>query len=256
MSLGYLSTIVRTMSICSMVRFTAAGPVIEAGMNTDQNCAPSCPLRLRGMSVISEILPTPPPRVLPCRFVVSAARSMLPTLSKPLRIAPGRSLWPSVSGVRVSTRSTRFCSWASLAVEGAPWANAANGTANSRQARRGSLVMAWSGSGGMNPQYCRFTPVSSRGGGTCRRRRRAHTSLGRIMGLDRPPGRCRFPPLRKKTAMPTALDTLYPEHLRTLRARADRVLARAGYDHLLIGAGLPPLKFLDDQDYPFVASPW
>src|SRR6185437_11039294 len=165
MSLGYLSTIVRTMSICSMVRFTAAGPVIEAGMNTDQNCAPSWPLRLRGMSVISEILPTPPPRVLPCRFVVSAARSMLPTLSKPLRMAPGRSLWPSVRGVRVSTRSTRFCNWASWAAEGAPWANAASGKVNSKEARIGSLVMAWSGSGGMNPKYCRFMLAGWRAGG-------------------------------------------------------------------------------------------
>lgn len=52
------------------------------------------------------------------------------------------------------------------------------------------------------------------------------------------------------------LDTLYPDHLRTLRARADQVLARTGYDHLLIGAGLPPLRFLDDQDYPFIPSPW
>lgn len=56
--------------------------------------------------------------------------------------------------------------------------------------------------------------------------------------------------------MSAQLDTLYPDHLRTLCTRADQVLARAGYDHLLIGAGLPPLKFLDDQDYPFVASPW
>ncbi len=56
--------------------------------------------------------------------------------------------------------------------------------------------------------------------------------------------------------MPTQLDTLYPDHLRTLRARADQVLARTGHDHLLIGAGLPPLRFLDDQDYPFIPSPW
>jgi len=56
--------------------------------------------------------------------------------------------------------------------------------------------------------------------------------------------------------MSAPLDTLYPDHLRTLSARADQVLARTGYDHLLIGAGLPPLKFLDDQDYPFIANPW
>ncbi len=52
-----------------------------------------------------------------------------------------------------------------------------------------------------------------------------------------------------------SLASLYPAHLATLRKRADAALALAGFDHLLIAAGMPPRKFLDDQDYPFVASP-
>ncbi|MEV8520499.1 Xaa-Pro dipeptidase [Dyella marensis] len=51
------------------------------------------------------------------------------------------------------------------------------------------------------------------------------------------------------------LASLYPQHLATVRERADKALALTGHDHLLIAAGLPPRKFLDDQDYPFVASP-
>jgi len=51
------------------------------------------------------------------------------------------------------------------------------------------------------------------------------------------------------------LAPLYPQHLATVRQRADQALALTGHDHLVIAAGLPPRKFLDDQDYPFVASP-
>jgi Xaa-Pro dipeptidase len=51
------------------------------------------------------------------------------------------------------------------------------------------------------------------------------------------------------------LAPLYPQHLATVRTRADQALALAGYDHLVIAAGTPPRKFLDDQDYAFVASP-
>ena len=51
------------------------------------------------------------------------------------------------------------------------------------------------------------------------------------------------------------LPSLYPQHLATVRRHADQALALTGHDHLLIGAGLPPRKFLDDQDYPFIASP-
>lgn len=52
-----------------------------------------------------------------------------------------------------------------------------------------------------------------------------------------------------------ALAPLYAHHLATVRQRADQALTQAGFDHLLIGAGMPPRKFLDDQDYPFVANP-
>ncbi len=48
---------------------------------------------------------------------------------------------------------------------------------------------------------------------------------------------------------------LYSQHLAALRSRTDQALELAGYDHLVVAAGLPPRKFLDDQDYPFVASP-
>ena len=53
----------------------------------------------------------------------------------------------------------------------------------------------------------------------------------------------------------SSLASLYPDHLNTLRERADKALALADFDHLLIAAGMPLRKFLDDQDQPFVASP-
>jgi Xaa-Pro dipeptidase len=55
--------------------------------------------------------------------------------------------------------------------------------------------------------------------------------------------------------MQVQLASLYPHHLDTLRERADRALAIGGFDHLLIAAGSPLRKFLDDQDYPFAVSP-
>jgi Xaa-Pro dipeptidase len=55
--------------------------------------------------------------------------------------------------------------------------------------------------------------------------------------------------------MTAPLASLYPAHLATLRIHADQALALGGFDHLLIAAGTPPGKFLDDQDYPFVANP-
>lgn len=55
--------------------------------------------------------------------------------------------------------------------------------------------------------------------------------------------------------MNAPLAPLYSAHLATLRTHADQALALGGFDHLLIAAGTPPGKFLDDQDYPFVASP-
>ncbi|QNJ99973.1 Xaa-Pro dipeptidase [Dyella telluris] len=51
------------------------------------------------------------------------------------------------------------------------------------------------------------------------------------------------------------LASLYSQHLATLRERADKALALGGFDHLVIAAGTPLRKFLDDQDYPFVANP-
>jgi len=53
----------------------------------------------------------------------------------------------------------------------------------------------------------------------------------------------------------SSLASLYPQHLSTLRERADKALALASFDHLLIAAGMPLRKFLDDQDQPFIASP-
>ncbi|MET0332478.1 MAG: Xaa-Pro dipeptidase, partial [Dyella sp.] len=55
--------------------------------------------------------------------------------------------------------------------------------------------------------------------------------------------------------MPTSLDSLYSEHLATVCERAERALAAGNYDHLVIAAGRPASKFLDDQDYPFVVNP-
>ncbi len=48
---------------------------------------------------------------------------------------------------------------------------------------------------------------------------------------------------------------LYPAHLATLRERADRALTDSGFEYLLIGAGMAPLKYLDDQDYPYIVNP-
>ena len=51
------------------------------------------------------------------------------------------------------------------------------------------------------------------------------------------------------------LAALYAHHVATLSQRADKALHLAGFDHLLVAAGMPLRKFLDDQDYPFVANP-
>jgi Xaa-Pro dipeptidase len=55
--------------------------------------------------------------------------------------------------------------------------------------------------------------------------------------------------------MPDSIASLYSRHLDTVRERADQALALGGFDHLLIAAGSPLRKFLDDQDYPFLVSP-
>ena len=51
------------------------------------------------------------------------------------------------------------------------------------------------------------------------------------------------------------LATLYPQHLATVRHHADQALALGGFDHLLIAAGMPGSKFLDDNSYPYAVSP-
>jgi len=51
------------------------------------------------------------------------------------------------------------------------------------------------------------------------------------------------------------LADLYPEHIRTIRARADRALALARYDHLVVASGAELYRFLDDMHYPFAANP-
>jgi len=55
--------------------------------------------------------------------------------------------------------------------------------------------------------------------------------------------------------MHNSLASLYPQHFSTLLKRADAALELGGFDHLLIAAGTPLRKFMDDQDYPFVVSP-
>ncbi|MEO9078268.1 MAG: Xaa-Pro dipeptidase [Rhodanobacter sp.] len=51
------------------------------------------------------------------------------------------------------------------------------------------------------------------------------------------------------------LARLYPQHLATVRDHADQALERGGFDHLLIAAGMPGIKFLDDNHYPYAVSP-
>lgn len=54
--------------------------------------------------------------------------------------------------------------------------------------------------------------------------------------------------------MPT-LDSLYPAHLRTLRARTDEALRATGFDAIAIHSGRTWMQFLDDQPYPFRVNP-
>ncbi|MEO6967211.1 MAG: Xaa-Pro dipeptidase [Rhodanobacteraceae bacterium] len=51
------------------------------------------------------------------------------------------------------------------------------------------------------------------------------------------------------------LAALYPAHLVEIKRRSDEALVAAGREHLLIAAGRPHTRFLDDQDYPFKADP-
>ncbi len=47
----------------------------------------------------------------------------------------------------------------------------------------------------------------------------------------------------------------YPDHVQTLRQRADTILARLGLEGIIIHAGEPHRIFLDDMDYPFKVNP-
>jgi Xaa-Pro dipeptidase len=55
--------------------------------------------------------------------------------------------------------------------------------------------------------------------------------------------------------MNPSLAELYPQHLQTLRQRTDEALQAAGLDSLVIPAGQPGLKFLDDMHYPYAVHP-
>jgi len=55
--------------------------------------------------------------------------------------------------------------------------------------------------------------------------------------------------------MSDLLARLYPDHLMTLRRRADAALARGGFDHLVIACGAAHYEFLDDRPYPFAVNP-
>jgi Xaa-Pro dipeptidase len=52
-----------------------------------------------------------------------------------------------------------------------------------------------------------------------------------------------------------ALASLYPAHLTTVKERHDRALTATGFDHAVIFSGALKMQFLDDQFYPFKASP-
>jgi Xaa-Pro dipeptidase len=51
------------------------------------------------------------------------------------------------------------------------------------------------------------------------------------------------------------LGDLYPEHLQTVMARADRALAGSGHDGLIVGSGSLRTLYLDDSSYPFKPNP-
>lgn len=52
-----------------------------------------------------------------------------------------------------------------------------------------------------------------------------------------------------------ALGAHYPAHVATLKARHDRALSVAGASHVVVFAGAPKVRFLDDHYYPFTANP-
>jgi Xaa-Pro dipeptidase len=52
-----------------------------------------------------------------------------------------------------------------------------------------------------------------------------------------------------------SLDSLFADHIQTLRARTDAALEACGFEALAIFAGRQHMLFLDDQPYPFKANP-
>jgi len=48
---------------------------------------------------------------------------------------------------------------------------------------------------------------------------------------------------------------LFPAHVQVVKSRHDEALAAAGYDAVVIGAGVEITRFLDDLDYPFKPNP-
>lgn len=49
--------------------------------------------------------------------------------------------------------------------------------------------------------------------------------------------------------------SLYPDHLATVRQRADAALARGGFDHLVVPSGSLHYQLFDDRDYPYAVNP-
>lgn len=52
-----------------------------------------------------------------------------------------------------------------------------------------------------------------------------------------------------------SLSSLYQDHLATLQQRTREILQRPRLDGLLIHAGEPIGRFLNDHDYPFKVNP-
>jgi len=55
--------------------------------------------------------------------------------------------------------------------------------------------------------------------------------------------------------MSDLLAKLYPDHLATLKQRADVALQRGRREHLVIAAGTPRYQLFDDRPYPFAVNP-
>ncbi|MCC6561147.1 MAG: Xaa-Pro dipeptidase [Xanthomonadales bacterium] len=63
----------------------------------------------------------------------------------------------------------------------------------------------------------------------------------------------RFPP--RSPVVSERLAELYPNHVATMIARAERALAFGGFDHLLLASGREQYRFLDDRPVAFHSHP-